>query len=168
MESALVALISIALLLYGGLMMVRTTLSSADTVAGSMKEMQEREGDRARTEIALGAATLNAGKTLITVPVHNDGQVSFHDFDNWDVIVQYYDAADALHVLRAGRSSDPPGDGNWTSLDPTPVTYQPGILNPGEQMQVKVQVSPAIKAGTNYQLVVATSNGVTASRTYAA
>lgn len=170
MESALVAIISIALLLYGGLMVVRTTLSSVDLVSESVKEMYERGADITRTEVGLGAvAALNPGRTVATVTVSNSGQVSFHSFSEWDVMVQYYDDSDVLHIVRAGYSQvDPPGDGGWTNLAPTPATFEPGILNPGEQVQIKVQVSPAIKAGSDFLVAAATSNGATTSRTYTA
>lgn len=170
MESALVAIVCVALMLFGMLALVQSTLFSIDTVSSSWKQMEIRSGEISRTEIAIDAAvTLELGNTIVRITVANQGQVSFHDFSKWDVLVQYYDAGDSYHILRASyTSSDPPGNNEWTNLAPTPTVFGPGILNPGEQMEVKLKLSPAIKAGSDFLVVVATTNGVTGSRSFTA
>jgi len=85
------------------------------------------------------------------------------------VIVQYYRGGN-YYVLRAPYTSDyPPGANQWSiewirvTETGTDEVYEPGILNPGEQMRIRVSVSPSVGSGTTNQITVATPNGVATS-----
>ncbi len=170
------AIICIALLLFGGLAITHSTLSSVDMVSTSWKEMETNSGEIARTEIEATTADLDATRTIVRVTVVNQGQVSLHDFSKWDVIVQYYDEVDVYHIVRVDyTSSATPADNQWTVegiyLDAsagTPEAFEPNILNPGEEMIAKIKLSPAIKGVTNFLVAVATPNGVATSKTFTA
>jgi hypothetical protein len=45
--------------------------------------------------------------------------------------------------------------------------YEPGILNPGEVMVIKLKLSPAAGAGTTNWAIVSSHNGVVASAQFA-
>jgi hypothetical protein len=60
-----------------------------------------------------------------------------------------------------------PADGQWTSANIylnahqlIPEVYEPGILNPGEEIILQVKLSPAIGAGKTIQATFSTPNGV--------
>jgi len=169
MENALVTIVCIALLLVAGLAMVHSTLSSVDTVSTTLKEAELRYGEMSRTEIALGdTAVISPDNTLIDVTVFNQGQEPIHDFGKWDIVLEYYDAGADYYVVRATyTTTDPPDlDNHWTNQTPIPATFEPEVLNPGEEMMVRIKLAPALGGGTDFLVVMATPNGVATSRTF--
>lgn len=181
MENALVAVVCIALLLFAGVAVIHSTLSAADTISSSWKEMETRYGEIARTAIDIDeTAVLEEGSTLVKVTIANEGQESLHDFDKWDVMSEYYDDDDVYHVVRVTYDSEPLDDNEWTVSgiyleyygeghpDNKDEAFEPNILNPGEEMVVEIKLPPAIKGGTDFLVAVATPNGVTTSRSFSA
>ena len=103
----------------------------------------------------------------------NTGSVSLHDFGSWDVIATYRESATATVFLvrrLTYTTAASPGDNQWAvggiyrdAVLNTDETFDPGILDPGEQIALQVRLSPASATSTVGQLVVATENGVTLS-----
>jgi len=169
MESVLAAIVSVALILLAALTASQGTLSSASLLSESWKAMEERSGEISRTAIGVTNARAMSGGSYVRADISNQGAVSLTDFDQWDVIVQYYRGGN-YYVLRAPYTSDyPPGANQWSiewirvTETGTDEVYEPGILNPGEQMRIRVSVSPSVGSGTTNQITVATPNGVATS-----
>jgi flagellar protein FlaF len=149
METAIPALIIIALLLLASVTLADQLLSSHEAAAESWRRMEERELDRSRTRIAILSADAPFA-TQVVVTVGNEGQTKLADFEQWDVI------------LRTGSTAD------WYAYnDDWAVTIadtvEPGILNPGETMTITLTA----EAGSSNLVIVSTPNGVSASQVFA-
>ncbi len=152
-------------------MLSRGSLSSFEEVSRSLQRMEFRIVDTARTSLTAVSATTTATSTQVRLVLSNDGQVGLRDFAHWDVLVQYYNGAGSLFIKRLTHSSAAvPGNDEWIVdgifLDeqaPTPEVFEPGILNPGEEMVVLAKVNPSFGVGTNNLATVSTPNGVAIS-----
>jgi archaeal flagellar protein FlaF len=172
METVISALIVIALLILAIVGLSQVSISSQASIAESAGLMQERTGDRARTNITLlGAQTAVLDETTdaVRVTLKNSGSTKLSDLDQWDVVLQYTDGVDNPAVKWY-----PTGDGanQWSAAifsnasSQTPEVIEPGILNPGEEMAITIKVSPAVGADTTNLAVIATPNGITASTVF--
>jgi len=165
METAITALIIIAVLMLSVLALAERSLTAQATIAESTRQLQERTGERARTNLMpLGARTVNSGNS-VEVTLRNMGGTKLADFNQWDVFLQYTDVAASYHV--EWYSS-----GKWTEqiyLTTTPLAaevFEPGILNPGEEMVMTINVLPGVRAGTTNLATIVTPNGIRASAVF--
>jgi archaellum component FlaF (FlaF/FlaG flagellin family) len=149
METAIPALIIIALLLLASVTLADQLLSSHQAAAESWRDMEERELDRSRTEISILDAYASMD-TQVLIEVSNDGQTKLADFEQWDVI------------LRKSSTADWYAYGDWT--EQIAETVEPGILNPGETMTVRLTVETGV--GSDNLVVVTTPNGISASQVF--
>ncbi len=160
METSIATLIILTVVLFGVLTMTQVYLSAQDTILESWREMEERLGDRARTQIsAVGAATTDGNS--VTLTLENEGSTKLADFDQWDVILQYNGADSEEHVEWCQYAS---GTGCWWSKGVISGDFEPGILNPDEQVQITIipteEITPTGRA------IIATPNGITASAVF--
>ena len=169
MESAIVALICIALVVVGGMTLSQGFLSSMDTSSAGLEEMSERAGEIMRTELSpLGAVQPSANSLEVTL--ENSGQTKLSDFESWDVIVQYYDGNGTYHVEWLPYAAGTPGNNQWTDegiyLDAgteTPEAFEPGIVNPMEELVIEARMNPPVGEDTTNLIVITTPNGIPAS-----
>jgi hypothetical protein len=125
--------------------------------------------DQARTSLLpLEAHTANLG-TVVEFALRNNGSARLTNFDRWDVILQYYDAGTpaVYHTTWLPFTDQNPGGGEWTvagiylSADTArEEVYEPGILNPGEEVILRLRGTVPVGAGTAAQVSVATGNGI--------
>jgi len=165
METALISLVCVAILVVGISTMVMSSFNAASTVADSLKGMEEQASEIRRTEI--GAADnpgIGAGDFYITV--ENDGETNLSQFSRWDVIVRYLgdDVVDYIKYLEY-TTDNPPGDDRWTVdgiylPNGEPEVWDPNILNPGEKMELLIDLNPIIDKGTTGRITISTPNGV--------
>ena len=165
METALISLVCFAIIIVGTLTTVMTSFHAASTVSGSLKEMEEQAADIRRTEInAVDNADTGGEDFYITVV--NEGQTNLAQFTKWDVIAQYErDGTVYLTYLEYTTDADP-GSNRWSvdgiyALDNDPEVLDPGILNPGETMELRIDLDPGLSIGDNGRITVSTPNGVT-------
>ncbi|MDD5093382.1 MAG: hypothetical protein PHV74_03245 [Dehalococcoidia bacterium] len=78
------------------------------------------------------------------------------------------------HIERLTYAESSPGNYEWTSRGiylnagaSEPEMLEPGILNPGEEMIIQLQVIPAIGANTTNQVIISAPNGVSTSAIFA-
>ena len=169
MSNAIVALVSVALMLLAGLTLSTTAFNSIDYVTQSWKQMEQTSEEAARTGINIVDAQ-NSG-TTVDVSVHNTGAVHLTQFSAWDVVVHFYDQQDDYYIINLDYSeAASPGSNEWivsdiyTSDNLTQVEiFEPGILNPGEVAQIKLGISASPGSGTTNWVILSTANGVTAS-----
>lgn len=172
METVIPALIVITLLLLAAFMISEQALSAQESVATSWLEMQERVEERARTDISpVGTATSYDGST-VEVTLRNDGDTKLADFEQWDVIVQYdstgngdYDVVEWLSYPEGAEVGSEPLDDEWRVSEILLDAFDPDILNPEEEMVIKLRVSPPITP--TGRAIITTPNGVTASTIFA-
>ncbi len=169
METAIVALIAMALMVLGGVTMSQGFLSSADTTTAGLEEMSETAGEIMRTELSILSATQPAADTL-EVTLRNSGQTKLANFARWDIIVQYYDGGASYYVKWLDHTEGALGNDEWKKtgiyLDAgtsNPEVFEPGILNPGEEIVIEAKLDPSVGQGTTNLVVVSTPNGIPVS-----
>ena len=103
----------------------------------------------------------------------NSGQTKLSDFSRWDVIVQYYDDGGSYHVRWLPYTDGNPSDNEWTvkgiylnAGSQTPEVFEPGLLNPGEEMITEAKLSPSVGVETTNLVITSTPNGIPASITF--
>ena len=125
-----------------------------------------------RTDISIVSANQTA-PNLVQVTLSNSGQTKLADFNEWDVILNYYDSDGRDHVEELLYTTGALNDNQWDLqgiyLDATqqiPEVFDPGILDPGDQMVIACQLNPPVGSNTTNQITIATPNGVTASQCF--
>ena len=164
MENALIAAISMAIILGGTLTLMLSAIPSVDTLAASWKEMSQHAGEMRRTEIVTDNCTVSADGAQVEITVSNDGGGSLSDFGSWDVIVSYDSGSSTYMQWLPYTSSMPPENNKWTVsgiyFGGAAESIEPNILNPGEDMKVIMQLSPAVGENTVNSATISTPNGV--------
>jgi len=171
-ENVLVAVILMFLFMFGALTLTNASLSAEETVQQARVEMDTRSKEIDHTAIAaIDLRIVNAGGR-IEVTLTNKGTVKLADFDRWDVFAEYYDSASTpvYHAESLTYSKSQSPTNTWSQagiyLDKAnnvAEAYEPNILNPGEELVLYLNVSPAVGVGQSAQVTVATDNGTTAS-----
>lgn len=167
METVISAVIILFLILFAVLTLGEASLSGQQAVYTTWQELPQAEV--ADLDI-LNVEIINDGE-VIMLTLHNAGNVALADFETWDAIVQYYDASGYYHIkhlpyAEAGAISD-----EWTITgiytDATfdiAETFDPSILNPGEEMHLAIHLVPAVGMGEGAQIALS-SEGTQASIT---
>ncbi len=160
METALISLISMALVIIGIVTMTMNVFHSTSTLADSWKQMEEQAGSIRRTEIvAVPPQGYDGG--IINLTVENQGQTNLDNFPRWDVIAQRQgEAADYIEYSEGGL-----GNNQWIVdgiylPDDSPEVFDFNILNPGEKMIVLINLIPTINQGETGRITISTPNGV--------
>ena len=163
METAISALIVATLLILAVVGLTQAALSAQSTLAQSTALLQERAGDRARTSLTAVSTQVSGPGDSVQITLKNAGSTKLANFNEWDVILQYSDGT-SNHAQWYPFGS---GANQWSEqlyqAVPTPEAIDPGILDPGEEMVVTVNVSPSVGVGTTNQAIISAPNGVTAS-----
>ena len=166
MENAIIALISIAIILSGTLTLVLSCFPTIDMLSTSWKQMTQQAGEMRRTEIAEIDAAVLLGGTQVEITIRNDGEVTLSDFDSWDVIVQYGsdNVSYSVEWLSYTATNPPQADNQWTvselRFNGNPETIEPNMLNPGEEMEILMQLNTEVGEGTTNWATISTPNGV--------
>ncbi len=168
METAIAVLIILTVVLFGVLTMVQVYLSSQDAILESWREMEERRGERARTDLSPDGATVDAGGTTVTVILENEGDSKLADFDQWDVIVQYDSAGGNIVEWLSYSTEAILISGEWGNNNGEDIgdILEPGIFNPGEVMTITLVVAPPVALSTTNLATIATPNGISASAVF--
>lgn len=173
METVLTAFLVITILLFAVLTLFQAQLAAQDTLQIAWQEMEERTGDQARTDLtSLAAATKSSG-SIIEITLRNDGDTRLTDFEQWDVIVQYYTASSKYQVAWLPFVIGEPAHSEWMVLGiyqdaaaATSEMYEPDILNPGEQILLRLRVNPPVGPNSSNLATIAAPNGVTVSAAF--
>ncbi|HEY90209.1 MAG TPA: hypothetical protein G4O07_00070 [Dehalococcoidia bacterium] len=105
---------------------------------------------------------IRGGGNSVCLKVINQGEASLTEFAKWDIIIQYENGTATYMIY---TTSTTPGSNEWTVagiylLSEDPEVFDPGILDPGEQMKLSLNVDPAISPGETVRITVSTPNGV--------
>lgn len=162
METAIVALISTALIILSSVVMMTSTLQSTSKMAASLQAMNSEFDLISATSISASSADYYGG--AISLSVYNGGQSNLWNFSQWDIIAQYDDGEATYLAYTTGTVA---GDNQWavTGIDIAgglPEIFDPGILNPGEYLQLQVELVPELEVGQSARLTIATPDGVRA------
>jgi hypothetical protein len=180
MESAISAIILFALGIFAATTISQTYMETQDSLWTAQQSRQEASLERQRTDLEITRAETEDSGALIRVTVRNNGQVKLADFDRWDLIVQYYSDPpnepepnrypDAYNIQYLPYTPGAPQNLQWTvsgiyanAGTLTPEAFEPGILNPDEEMIIQARVEPSIALTTTNMVIINTPNGISAS-----
>jgi archaeal flagellar protein FlaF len=169
METAIVSIICIALVVFGGMAMSNGFITSVDASTAGLLEAGDRNDNIMRTELSPISTNLvlATGPDPLEIILENNGQTKLADYDKWDIIIQYFDDSGIYHVqwlpYVPGTTSTYEWDIGWIKMNGQPEVFDPGVLNPGEQLQIKTILDPSVGENTTNMVVVSTSSGVTCS-----
>ncbi|HSW58614.1 MAG TPA: hypothetical protein VLH15_09440 [Dehalococcoidales bacterium] len=172
METAFVTIICVALMVIGGMTMSQGFLSSVDSTTKNIRVLSQRDQEIMRTNILIQSAHQTAPDRLM-LKVKNIGQTKLAGFQKWDVIVHSQDASSQIFVTWLPYDSAGPGINSWNiqgiyldSEGLVPEVFEPGILNPDEEMVFLCILDPQVGPNTVNLVSVSTPNGVTTSKTF--
>jgi hypothetical protein len=169
MSNAIVTVFVVVLMLTAVLSWSQASVSSVDSGAQSLKDMAEAAQEASRTDFEVIGA--NSTAPFVEVWVHNCGRVHLGDFPQWDVLVEYYDGNSTYSIVSLDYTQEAdPSDEEWTvstifsdiSMGSGEV-FDPGILDPGEVMLVRLKLNPAPGPATINRLTLSSPNGVVTS-----
>jgi hypothetical protein len=166
METAIVSIICIALIVFGGMTMSQGFMTSVDASTAGLEEIGQRDETIIRTVLTPVSVSQPSAST-VEIILENSGQTKLADFNRWDVIVHYYDDI-ATYIVEWLPYTEETLDDNewevaWIRLNGEAEVFEPNVLNPGEQIMIRGQLNPSVGAGTTNMAVIATPSGVTAS-----
>jgi len=161
MENAIPSLVIGALILAAIGILGRGSLRAYDEMGLSLREMETRIVEKAGTQLVVTQTTVDPSGAFVTVSLRNEGQTRIGDFEALDVILTYYSAPASQVNVWLPYSASGPAANAWTLLSIAADGYEPGILNPGETANLRLDVSPAIAAGQTNSVVIATELGST-------
>lgn len=164
METALISLVSVALVIISVVTMTMSSFHSASAVIDSWKQMAQQADSIRRTEI-MAVPPGDYGGGAIDLMVRNEGQTNLAQFSHWDVIAQYqiggtYYIAYTDNITLGSNEWRVEGIYLSDNITITEV-FDPNILNPAETMKVVINLDPDIGAGKTGKIIVSTPNGVT-------
>jgi hypothetical protein len=173
MSNVVVTIFVFALMLVAVMTWSQVSFGSLDSGAQALKQLAETATEVARTDIEVVDAQEEGA--FVEIYVRNSGEIRLAQFHDWDVITHHYDGAGDYYINRLTYTEDSdPGDQEWTVADiytddglRQSEVYEPGILNPGEVMFIKLKLSPAAGKGTTNWAIVSSYNGVVASAQFA-
>ncbi|MFC1902334.1 hypothetical protein ACFLX3_05375, partial [Chloroflexota bacterium] len=164
MATAIVSIFCIVLIVLGGMTMSQGLASSADTAALSVEQISVREGEIMRTELNTLRAEPLSWADLLRVRVDNGGQTKLAGFDKWDFFVNYYDGDGTYRTEWLPYTDGAPGDNEWQKatiwLNGQPEFFEPGMLNPQEELVILAKLGPLPGDDTTGDVTVATPNGI--------
>lgn len=163
MESAVAAVIILTVFLFAVFSSAFNFFTTQDSIMESWQDMEVRMEERSRTSIQIIQAETDTTGEIVEITLTCDGNTRLADFDHWDVILQYESAF--------GQQISWYGPDEWsygTYLDAPDVSdvFDPGILNPGEDMMIWVPVNPAISSSSTNLAIVGTQNGISATSVF--
>jgi hypothetical protein len=172
LETAFVSIICMALMVIGGMTMAQGFLRSIDDTSANISEISERDREIMRTNISILDASQSANNTL-AVNLSNIGQTKLAAYDKWDVIVHSTDAGGISHVTWLPYTDSGLNNNEWQlegiyidAEAKTPEVFDPGLLNPEEEMVINCQLDPPVGPNTTNMVSISTPNGITVSKTF--
>ena len=173
MANIIIGAITVAMILLVSVTLLSASLNAAAELSLTWDEVAKRKGDKSRTEITLITADISGSGTEIDISIRNSGQSSLVAFSDWDAVIRYYDTTNntGLNIkwLEYATSS-PPSANQWEvegiytdAGTKDEEIFEPNIFNPGEEMIVKVNITPAIPVSTDNVVTIGAENGMSLS-----
>lgn len=171
METLLITLIVMSIVLFGIPLIVQSYMRAQDALAESWIERQQVEEERSRTNLIVVEAEANSGS--VDLVIRNVGSTKLADYQDWDVILHYYTGSS--YVVRwVPYERETTEHERWELvgiyLDASQIIaeqYEPGILNPGEELVLRGFFDSPARGDTAGMAAVIAPNGVGVSTTFA-
>lgn len=167
MASLIVALFAVMIILAAMAGYATSSIDSQDKITISVKAVRDKTGEISRTSVS-SLGTLVTSNSRLDFTVKNSGQSRLRQISDWDVIVWYEGSGSGLQIewLTYTTSGTPSAD-QWTltgiykdagTVDPE--VYQPGIVNPGEEFIIRIELGPAAATSSSNTVTLAVEQGV--------
>ncbi|MFC1964279.1 hypothetical protein ACFLV1_02740 [Chloroflexota bacterium] len=170
MAFMIVAIMIIVMAVFGGMTVSQGYMTTTDRAATGIHDITLKEGQIIRTEISPVNANNVSWANILRVRLENSGQVKLASFSKWDVIAEYYDASGNYYTRWLPYNSDNVGDNQWSKIGiyvyGKDEVFEPGILNPGEEMVIGARLTPPPGADTTANIIIATQNGIQESNSF--
>jgi archaellum component FlaF (FlaF/FlaG flagellin family) len=166
MENAIPSMIIGAIILTAIAILGRGSLQTYDELGVSLRAMESRLVEKSTTDLAVTDATVDLTGQYVSVTLLNDGSTRIGKLENLDVIVSYFTSL-------SGQAN------TWLPFDETGLTanswnvvtilnddYEPGILNPGESVELLLNLNPGVAVGPSNSLVISTEIGATTAASF--
>ena len=159
MEQTIPALIIAAVMIAAGILLADITTDSVTDVNDSWRQIEAVAVDRLGTDLSI--SNVAAGGAQVTFDVLNDGRTAIDEFDDMDLIITY-DGTDLnrYSVWLPFNEDVVQPDNTWQVTTILNDYRNPGVLDTGEQMTIRIQLNPPADVGPNRWLVLATSTGL--------
>lgn len=163
METAITALIVIGVLILSVLGLTERSMSAQATISEATRALETRIENRVRTSLTPIGASSTGG--TVEVIVKNTGSTRLTDFDKWDVILDYTDGGGGFNAGWYAYST------KWSKqiyqvAKTTLEVFDPGILNPGEEVVIQINVLPWVGTGTTNRATITAPNGIGATTVF--
>jgi archaellum component FlaF (FlaF/FlaG flagellin family) len=167
MENGIPALLIAAILMLSTVFMARGGFVGMDAVGQQLKQSETAIGAQNRTAVEATGSSIDPTGANITITMLNDGQTDLSQYDKMDVVLQYFDENGVRYDKWIPYTSGALAADTWTTGTFTNDAFEPGILNPGESVDINIRVNPPVGAGTTNRAVIGTENGVTMQTLFA-
>ena len=173
MESAIPTLILFTVGLFAAVTLSFTYLETQDSLWTAEQARQVQIAEQQRSGIDIVDAQTQSNGAIVRLIVRNNGQTKLADFDRWDFMVEYYsdgeeeDDPNIYHVTWLPYTAEMLDNQQWTVsgiyLDAAtlaPEVFEPGILNPDEEMVIQAQVLPSVALTTTNRVTISSLHGI--------
>jgi len=161
MENAIPSMIIGAIVLTAIAILGRGSLQTYEDLGMSLRAMETRLVERTGTQLTVQNTSVDPSGDFVTFDLRNDGQTRIASFDRLDLIVTYYETPTSQVSAWLPYNSSGPVANAWTLVSILDDGFEPGILNPGETAQLRLDLNPGIAAGGSNSLVISTELGST-------
>ncbi len=161
MEHTIPALLIAAIMVLAGVLIADVTHNSLTTVNESWREMEAISEERLGTDLSVVSSVVGATGVDVTAVVANDGRTVLEDFAHMDMIISYNGADLQRHSTWLPYTEDAiQPDNTWTITAIAPDARNPGKLDTGELMTIRIQLGPATVASADRWFVLTSDTGV--------
>jgi archaellum component FlaF (FlaF/FlaG flagellin family) len=164
MEISIPALLLATILLVSTVVLGRSGYSSFGELGESWKAMEARAGQQVRTQLTI--TDVSHSSPYVDVDLRNDGSTSLAEFNRMDVLVEYTSGTGASVLAWIPYIDGSQTANTWIVQSIVNDAFEPGILNPSETLEMRIQLDPTVGAGTTNRLLIATDLGVVVSTTF--
>ena len=161
MENAIPSMIIGAIILTAIAIMGRGSLQTYEELGMSLRAMETRLVEKTGTELTVQNTAVDPSGDFVTFNLRNEGQTRIAAFDRLDLIVTYYDSPASQVSAWLPFNDSGPAANAWTLISILDDGFEPGILNPGETAQLRLDLTPGIAASQSNSLVISTELGST-------
>ncbi len=144
----------------------RGSLQTYDNVGMSFRAMEARLTEKSTTDLSVTNTSVDITGQYVTITLLNDGSTRIGTIADLDIIVSFF--------------TDPTGEANlWLPYDATGLTdntwslsnilnddQEPGILNPGENAELLLNLVPGVAVGPSNSLIISTEFGATTAGSF--
>lgn len=162
MGNALISVIALAIMIAGVFAMLGSLFDSNTTTSRALVDEGIALSEIVQARIATTRAQTSgdAVRTNVDVTIANIGNVDYGDMSKWHITVEYRGSSGELEIKQL-LFSDATSDNKWMLLaiyeDAATALREiidPEVLNPREEMVIRLRLNPAVQEDTNGRVVV--------------